>query len=78
MSQRREEDRNLRRVKRQVPNARSFRHALSRQRSLGIHVVQIGATMSNRERAQRVEMQKVSALEISVAVAQARSRDVPQ
>jgi hypothetical protein len=33
--------------------------------------------MSGRERAKRIEMQKIGPLEIAVAVAQAWSRDVP-
>src|ERR1700722_10727513 len=77
-SQRSKKQRNLRRIQRQVPDARSLRHPLSHQRCLCIHVVQICATMSSRERAQSVEMQKVGSLEISVAVPKTRSGYVPR
>ena len=78
MSERREEDRNLWRIQRQVPNAGGLRHALRCECRLRVDVVQIGSAMSDREGAERVEMQKVGALEISVAVAKARTRNVPR
>ena len=74
----REEDRNLRRIKRQIADASGGRDALRREFGLRLHVVQIGAAVSESERAESVEMQKVRALEIAGAIKQAGRGHVPQ
>ena len=45
---------------------------------LRFHVVQIGAAVSERERAESVEMQKVGAFEIAGAIEQAGRGHVPE
>jgi hypothetical protein len=44
---------------------------------LCIDVIQIGSSVLDRQRSQRVEVKKIRSLEIAVAVAQARSGDNP-
>jgi len=50
---------------------------LRRQGRLSVHVVQEATSVRNREGSQRIEMQKIRALQVSVSVTECWSRDRP-
>ena len=78
MSERREQDRGLGRIQRQIFNARGLRHMCCRQLGLYFHVIQFRSAVLARDQAQGIEVQEVGAFEISFAVAQSGSGQRPQ
>src|SRR5215472_7856320 len=73
----REQQRNLWPIQWDVQEISRLRYSFRGHRRLGCHVVQICSPMLQRERTQRVEMEKIRALQKPVTIAQSRSREGP-
>src|SRR5271165_1065607 len=74
----REENRNLRRIKRQIAYACGRWNALRSELGLRIHVVEIDAVAGRGERAEDVEVHEVGAFEVAGTIEQAGRGHVPE
>jgi len=75
--ERQEQKRDLWRIEREISNPGGRRYAAGCDGTLRIDVIQSFAAVFDRQRAQRVEVQKVGTFEIAIAVAQAGRGDDP-
>src|SRR4051794_14209989 len=69
MRHRSEENRNLRRIQRQITNFLSVGGAFCSKCGLPVHVIQIAPTVRDGEGTKCVEMQEIGALKVSVSIA---------